>query len=93
MAHYLKSPSATLDYTVDWSRLLEPDASITSSVWQVSPQEPSGISISGDIMSGTRTVVMLTGGLPGHFYQIANSITTSSGQSDVRAITLRIEER
>jgi hypothetical protein len=93
MAHYLKHPSSTLDYTIGWDAGYLDTETVTSSSWTIQPQEANGLMISGEIQTGLRTTVILSGGIAGHFYQVTNNVVLSNGHADSRSISLRIEQR
>jgi hypothetical protein len=93
MAHYLKSPASQLDYTIDWNAgYLETDR-VTASTWSLTPVELNGLRIESEIQTDLRTTVMLSGGVPGHFYIITNTVSLTGGRTDSRSITLRVEQR
>lgn len=93
MATYLKDPGASLDYTIDWGAGYLGTATLTSSTWTVVPVEAGGIVIGAEALSATRASVTLGGGVPGHFYRVANQVVMSDGKADERSITLRVEQR
>ena len=66
---------AILDYGLDWSSFLDsaPGDSIASSAW--SPNHPQLIAANATI-DGAITSVFLSGGSPGNWYSIDNTITT-----------------
>ena len=93
MAFFLKDPSASIDYAVDWGAGYLAGQVIAASRWSVSPQEPGGVRVNGELGGATRTGATLSGGVPGHVYRVANAITLSDGRSDERSIVLRVEDR
>jgi hypothetical protein len=93
MAHYLKHPGSSLDYTIDWNAGYLDTETVTASSWSISPQEIGGLAIIGEIQTGLRTTVVLSGGVAGHFYQVENEVVLSNGHVDTRSISLRIEQR
>jgi hypothetical protein len=93
MSTFLKDPGATLDYTIDWGAGYLDAATLTASTWTVLPVEPGGLAIGAQIQSATRTSVTLAGGVPGHFYRVANQVVMSDGKSDERSVSVRVEQR
>jgi hypothetical protein len=93
MAHYLKSPASQLDYTIDWNAGYLDTDSVTASSWSLTPSEINGLRIESEIQTGLRTIVMVSGGVPGHFYTLTNNVSLTGGRTDSRSITLRVEQR
>ncbi len=93
MAHYLKHPTSSLDYTIDWNAGYLDTETVTASSWTIHPQEIDGLTIAGEIQTDMRTTVMLSGGIAGHFYQVTNAVVLSNGHTDSRSISLRVEQR
>lgn len=92
MSFYLKDPQARVDYAIDWSPYLDGQA-IETSLWVVVPEEEDGISVEEDSFEPGRTAARLAGGVIGHSYMVCNMVTFSDGTTDIRSITLRVEER
>lgn len=93
MTLMLKDPGAALDYAVDWgAEYLNGDALIQSS-WAVVPVEPAGLTIVASRFDASLAHVTAAGGVPGHLYQLTNSVTLQSGLTDSRSIVLRVEAR
>jgi hypothetical protein len=86
---FVKDPAATVDYEMDWAAYLE-GSTITSSSWSVSP---GGMTITNQSNTPTLTTVWLAGGTVGERYTARNLITTSTGQTDSRGITITIAYR
>ncbi len=93
MAFFLKDPSATLDYAVDWGAGYLAGQTIAASRWSVAPDETDGVAVMGSVAAATRTGATLSGGVPGHVYRVTNHVTLSDGRSDERGIGLRVEDR
>ena len=85
---FQKDPDAILDYTVDWSRWLGTDT-ILASQWTV----PTDLTEVSAAHTPTSATVWLSGGTVGQSYPVTNRITTTSGRTDDRTITIRVEER
>lgn len=86
---FIKDPQSTVDYKIDWSAYLE-GATITGSSWNI---DPAGLSITLQSNTPTTTTVWLAGGSTGERYTARNTISTSTGQTDVRGITIKVEQR
>jgi hypothetical protein len=92
MSFYLKDPQSRLDYAIDWTPYLA-EQSIEASLWAVVPDEPGGVAAEETSFEPDRTAARLAGGLTGHSYSVSNLVTFSDGTTDIRSITLRVEER
>ncbi|HEV7661069.1 MAG TPA: hypothetical protein VGO55_14620 [Allosphingosinicella sp.] len=92
MSFYLKNPRSRVDYAIDWAATLD-GQTIVSSLWSVAPVEIGGIAVDEDSFTPNRSAARLTGGIVGHCYSISNQVTLSDGTSDVRSITLRVEDK
>lgn len=83
-----KSPTAVLDYGVDWEEWLDGDT-LTESTWTVE----EGITSSNETMVGAIAGIWLSGGVTGKTYTVTNHIKTAAGREDSRAtyvyVTLR----
>jgi hypothetical protein len=93
LAIFLKDPSASLDYSVDWATGYLDGQTIVASHWTVVPLEAGGISLSSTSSGATRTTAIMNGGIPGHVYRVTNFVTLSDTRSDERQLTLRVEQR
>lgn len=92
MSFYLKDPQARVDYAIDWSPYLDGQA-IETSLWAIVPEEDDGIAVEEDSFEPGRTAARLAGGVTGHSYLVCNMVTFSDGTTDIRSLTLRVEER
>jgi len=92
MSFYLKDPNSEVDYGIDWAVYLGGET-IAASSWSVFPQEAGGIAVEAEGYSATRSAATIAGGIPGRVYSVSNHVTLSSGRSDDRSITLRVEQR
>ena len=79
----LKDPQATLDYSVEWSQWLDGDTISTSS-WTVT----TGLNNTSESTTTTKATVWLSGGSIGGVYSAVNTITTATGRTDERTITI-----
>jgi hypothetical protein len=93
MSCYVKAPAAALDYSIDWAAGYLGAATLSGATWSISPVEAGGLTSSAVAISGGRTSVTLSGGVPGHVYAVTCAITLSDGRTDGRALSLRVEAR
>jgi hypothetical protein len=93
MTIFVKDPSATIDYGVDWSAGYLAGQTISGSEWRVSPAGAGAITIEASQVMPGRTVATLSGGQPGCVYQISNLVVFSDGRRDERMLVLRVEDR
>jgi hypothetical protein len=82
----IKDPDAIKDYYIDWSNVLEAAESILSSTWS-----GGGLGASAGYVLGGRAYTMLSGGVSGTTYVVANTIVTSSGRSYTREFRVTCE--
>lgn len=85
---FFKDPSASLDYSVDWSAWLGQDTIVTST-WTV----PTGITAQQEATTATVATIWLTGGTVGTNYLLVNRITTAGGRMDERTIKISVREQ
>ncbi len=83
----VKSPSAVLDYSFDWSDWLAGDT-ITSSSWTT----PPGLTLEDASHTDTVTIAWISGGAEGTDYTIANHIVTAGGREDTRSRIIAVKE-
>ncbi len=86
---FRKDPNAVLDFGFDWSEWLDTGETISSSAWTV----PSGITEDSTSNTTTTTTIWLSGGTAGEPYDLVNRVTTSSGRTDDRTMTVICENR
>lgn len=84
----VKDPSASLNYSIDWTENLSGET-IGTSNWSSSP---AGLTV-GTVgtFAGLVTQTSVSGGTSGQCYQIINRVTTVSGIVDDRSIEIRVE--
>lgn len=87
MINEVKDPQAKRDFTLDWVVFLGVDT-ISSSVWAI----PSGLTSSGEVISGTQTTALIAGGAANSIYEITNTITTAAGRVEEKSIVLWVRE-
>lgn len=99
-----KDPDEQLDYSVDWSRFLGDNVSISSVTWYVDNESgvksiiSQGSTVNGiQNVSQTNTGVVATinlgSGINNTDYKFYCRITDSSGSQAERVVRLRIKER
>lgn len=74
---FRKDPDATLDYTIDWSKVLDEDETISASSWSASSGD---ITVESDTTVGQKAIAFLSGGTLFETYIITNQIETSAGR-------------
>jgi hypothetical protein len=84
-----KDPDAVLDWVWDWNEWLDEGETISASSFITSV----GITVDSELNTTKTATVWLSGGTAGQVYQVTNRITTSSGRTDDRSITIRVTER
>ena len=82
-------PNDVKDYTLDWSRRLATDETITTSTWTAA----AGITKNSDSDTATTTTVWLSGGTAGEHYRITNHVVTSQGREYDWTITVQVVEQ
>ena len=99
MPYVLIDPQETLDYSCDWSLLLDdvgspPDTIVTSS-WSVTPQigSPQEPDLFDTNISGAITTIKVKNGVAGQVYRLSNRVATNQGRTAERSVTLRCEHR
>lgn len=90
-AYIYKSPTADLDYSVDWSALgwLQTGETITASSWLVTGPDTSLVASDAGSASGVATCWLINGTMP-QTYLVTNTITTSAGRTDSRSFRVMI---
>lgn len=94
---FTQDPNARLSYRHDWAApdseggpWLDDGDTIVASTWAC--DDPALILEDGDIISGTQTVIFISGGVLGQTYVVTNHITTNLGPLiDDRSIRIRIK--
>jgi hypothetical protein len=85
---FLKDPSATLDYTLDWGAWLAGDT-IATSIWSV----PTGLTLERSEFTPSQAIAWISGGVVGTSYAVTNTITTAGGRTDTRTIMFTVSNR
>lgn len=77
----LKTPTAVLKYSFDWSDWLD-GANIQTSTWTA----PSGLTINNLGNVGPVTTVSVAGGTERTAYRVDNTVTSDAGETDTRTV-------
>jgi hypothetical protein len=93
MTYYLKSPSAQLDYSIDWAAGYLGSQTITDSFWTITPVEAGGLALLADSRTSGRVTATLKDGVAGHVYAVSNRAIFTDGRIDERTIAVRVEAR
>ena len=93
MTLLLKDSAALIDYAVDWGAGYLVDDTIVTSAWSVDPDEPGGLSVTGDTAAATMTGAKVAGGIAGRVYRLVNHVVLGSGCEDERSVVIRVEAR
>jgi hypothetical protein len=83
------APGAILDYGFNWSSWLQAGETIVSSTWTI---DPTLVLSSSQNVSGV-TSTFVNGGTLGSVYTLINTITTSNGRVDSRALILSCQNK
>lgn len=75
-----KDPSEIKNYTMDWTKELNDGATIETSSWSIFPTSLTEVS-NGIVTGNKKTSVKVSGGQSGTEYSLANTITTSDGET------------
>jgi len=88
LATYNKDPTEVLDYTIDWTTLLDGDT-ISTSTWAVD----TGITQDSESETATAAIIWVSGGTVDKQYTLTNTIVTAGGRTRVRSIAINVIER
>jgi hypothetical protein len=89
---FLKDPEEILDYTIDWTRLLETDEIITNSEWEFETDEDPRTLVQDTANFGDKGAsIWVSGGTHNVTYFVVNRITTSSNRVYERAIKVNVK--
>jgi hypothetical protein len=99
-----KDPDEQLDYSIDWSRFLGNNITITGVLWSVDAADGTKTTIAGGVtvngiqnvsQSNTNTVATINigSGTNNVEYKFYCRITDSSGSQAERVVKLRVKER
>lgn len=90
--YFIKDPSATFDYTIDWSSIIESNDFITSSTWDIPDGLTLGTGAQAPSFNDTNTTFWISGGITGVKYTVTNHITLNSGIEDDEDIIFSIQD-
>jgi len=91
-----KSPTAILDYTVDWANWLPTDDTVATSSFTVSTISGDASALTADSNSKTTTTasVVLSAGTADKVYTVTNTITTTVNTlTETREFRILVENR
>jgi hypothetical protein len=83
-----KDPDEVLDYQINWTSRLDGDT-ISTSTWII----PDGIVGGDEDISGSTTILWLSGGTLGDRYTITNRITTAGGRTMDQSVKITIRAK
>ena len=90
MGQFTKDPDAVLDYAWDWTDWLAETETIATHTVTV----PAGLTLDSDAaVAGVVTAWLSDGNVTRGTYSVTCRITTSSGRTDDRSITITVAER
>lgn len=75
-----KDPSEIKIYTMDWTKELNDGAEIQTSSWTIAPTGLTEVS-NGIVTGNKKTSIKLSAGSSGTEYTLANTVTTSDGET------------
>lgn len=84
VGRYDKVTTSDEDYGIDWSKELVTGETVLTSSWTA----PDGLTVIATASAAVSTTVWLTGGTPGTWYDVVNTITTSAGRTYVGTIAI-----
>lgn len=98
-----KDPDEILDYTIDWGKIVTSSETIVDVNWFVDDENKVKTSIIaggtvnsltavGFQVTGNRTTIVLSDGLPNVEYRITCAITISNGNVVERSVKLSVKE-
>ncbi|PQM45213.1 hypothetical protein C1Y40_04639 [Mycobacterium talmoniae] len=88
---FVKDPSATLDYTVDWSAWMPSGDTIKTAAWTAT----TGLTVASSPAASTTATTATTfvsGGTAGQSYTLTCEITTTAGRTDSRSMTIAVQD-
>lgn len=92
---FRKDVNDIVDFTIDWSALLETGETILTSTYTfftVAKIITTDITEDSSMSTDTTTTIFIAGGVVDTTYLVANQITTSGGRTYERSFYLRVLE-
>jgi hypothetical protein len=86
---YDKDPAANLDYGFNLANWLVGGDTVAVSSWIV----PAGLTAGVVGFSPTATLIWLSGGTAGMWYEVTNHFRTVAGREDERTMIIKVRER
>jgi len=98
-----KDPNETLDYTIDWSRLLPSGGTVTAASWFIDDADGvktavtaastvNGLTVTTTTATATKTTIVLSAGTQNVDYKISCQATFSNGNIVERSVRLSAKE-
>ena len=89
---FVQDEQSVLDYSIDWTEMLDAGETITASAWAETPTTGgSDVTLSRQTWTGAVATCFVEGGSTGASYAIENTITTSLGRSYTRGFVLTVD--
>lgn len=88
MPIWIKDPHDVVDYTLDWTRLLNDDDAVVAVTYIVAPA--SQLKVLSTNFTTTQTTCWLMGGVTGETYSVTAQITTRDGRQEERTFQIVI---
>lgn len=99
-----KGPDEVLDYSMDWSRLIESPTTLTSASWFIEYEggdrvafNPAntvyGLTNNANSLSGKVTTIFLSAGVLNRTYKLYCQVSDSLGRVTERSVTIAIRNR
>ena len=87
---FIKDPTATLDYNIDWTQpLVNAGDQINTSAWAVD----AGLAVVSSTYVGNVATAFIAGGIDGTSYSVTNTITTVGGRTLAANFILSVQFR
>jgi len=85
-----KSNGGVLDYAFNWSDVIQPTETISTSNWVMSSLDLTLISQS---LSGVISTAFISGGRDNYYYTLTNTVSTDQGRTWERVMNLKVESK
>ena len=91
----IKDPADVKDYAIEWGDVLAAETdTLSTSAWSIS--DPPGLTVAtvpAPSISGTKTILWVSGGVANTQYALTNTVTTTGGRTHERSITIPCRQR